>query len=170
MENTVLTESYEWQALKNHYEEIKFTHLREIFNEDTDRGERLNLKAAGLYFDYSKNRITNETIKLLLDLAKSRGVKPALKAMFSGEHINETEDRSVLHTALRNRSGKPVLVDGTDVMPCINEVLDRMSQFSKSLRSGEWKGYTGKKICNVVNIGIGGGELGPAMASGGVEY
>jgi len=162
--NSVVTESAEWRALESHYEEMRDLHLRDIFEEDPGRGERLTLEAGGLYFDYSKNRITDKTVELVVALAEACGLKTAVDAMFSGKRINETENRPVLHTALRNRSNEPVYVDGVDVMPGINDVLARMSAFSSSVRSGKWIGYTGKRIRNVVNIGIGGSDLGPAMA------
>jgi glucose-6-phosphate isomerase len=162
--NCTVTELPEWIALEKHYEALKDTHLRDLFATDSGRGERLTLEAEGLFLDYSKNRIKDETMNLLLALAEARGLKASIADMFSGSKINETEDRAVLHTALRNRSNTPVMVDGEDVMPGVNRVLDKMAAFSERVRSGEWKGFTGKRIRNVVNIGIGGSDLGPAMA------
>jgi len=154
----------EWKALENHYGEMKDVHLRDLFAEDSGRGERMTLEAAGLFLDYSKNRISDETLKKLVDLAEVRGLRDSIGQMFAGGKINETEGRAVLHTALRNRSNTPVMVDGEDVMPAVNAVLDKMGVFCEKIRSGEWKGFTGKRIKNVVNIGIGGSDLGPAMA------
>jgi glucose-6-phosphate isomerase len=138
--------------------------MRDLFAEDAQRGERLTLDAEGLFLDYSKNRITDETLRLLLELAEEQGVAERRDAMFAGEHINVTEDRAVLHVALRAPKGTSIEVDGEDVVPKVHEVLDRMSDFSERVRSGEWKGHTGKRIRNVVNIGIGGSDLGPVMA------
>jgi len=154
----------EWKALEAHYNEMKDLHLRDLFAQDAGRGERMTLEAAGIFLDYSKNRVTDETMQKLLALAEVRGMKAEIGRMFAGEKINETENRAVLHTALRNRSNTPVIVDGEDVMPKVNAVLDKMAAFSDKVRSGEWKGYTGKRIRNVINIGIGGSDLGPAMA------
>jgi glucose-6-phosphate isomerase len=159
-----LTAMAEWKALVKHYREIEPAHLRTLFNNDSDRGSRMSLEAAGLYLDYSKNRITAESLTKLLALADARGLRQAIDDMFSGKAINETENRAVLHVALRNRSCTPIYVDGRDVMPGVNSVLDRMAKFANSVRSGEWLGHTGRRIRNVVNIGIGGSDLGPAMA------
>jgi glucose-6-phosphate isomerase len=159
-----LRETSAWLALEAHAEEIRGTHLRDLFAEDSKRGERLTLDAEGLFLDYSKNRITNETLRLLLELAEERGVAARRDAMFAGEHINVTEDRAVLHVALRAPKGTSIEVDGENVVPKVHEVLDRMSDFSERMRSAEWKGHTGKRIRNVVNIGIGGSDLGPVMA------
>src|SRR5262249_46410150 len=145
-------------------EEIKDVHLRELFADDPGRGERLTAEALGIYFDYSKNRITAETIKLLVALAEESGLRDRIDAMFRGDKINVTENRAVLHVALRAPKGEQILVDGTDVVPHVHEVLDRMSAFADRVRSGVWKGYTGKQIRNVINIGIGGSDLGPVMA------
>jgi glucose-6-phosphate isomerase len=161
---TPLTQLSAWKALSAHYEKIRGQHLRDIFKSDPDRGTRLVAEAEGIYLDYSKHRITDETIKLLLQLAEESGVKARLDAMFSGEKINITEKRAVLHVALRAPKGEKILVDGEDVVPAVHEVLDRMSAFSDRVRSGEWKGHTGKPIKNVINIGIGGSDLGPVMA------
>jgi glucose-6-phosphate isomerase len=153
-----------WQDLSRHYEEIKGVHLRELFAADAGRGERLVADAAGLHLDYSKNRITDETIRLLVALAKQCGLRERCEAMFRGERINVSENRSVLHVALRMPRGRSLIVDGTDVVAQVHEVLDRMAAFSERVRSGEWKGHTGKPITAVVNIGIGGSDLGPVMA------
>jgi glucose-6-phosphate isomerase len=154
----------EWRALTAHAAELAPVHLRALFAKDEARGERMNLEAAGLFLDYSKNRITDSTLRLLVSLAEARGLPKAIARMFAGQKINETEGRAVLHTALRNRANTPVMVDGEDVMPAVNDVLARMGRFAEAVRSGEWKGYTGKRIRHVVNIGIGGSDLGPAMA------
>src|SRR6201996_1220535 len=161
---TPLTQLSAWKALSAHYEKIRNQHLRDLFKSDPDRGTRLTAEAEGIYLDYSKHRITDDTIKLLLQLAEESGVKARLDAMFSGEKINITEKRAVLHVALRAPKGEKILVNGEDVVPAVHEVLDRMSAFSDRVRSGEWKGHTGKKIRNVINIGIGGSDLGPVMA------
>lgn len=159
-----LTQSVAWRALSKHRENFGRTHLRQLFEQETDRAECFSLPAADWWLDYSKNLITQETLDLLLDLAHDRGVGRLRDDMFAGKHINTTEDRAVLHTALRNRSGKPLMVDGHDVMPDIRDVLERMAKFADLIRSGEWKGATGKPIKNVINIGIGGSDLGPVMA------
>src|SRR5277367_4582623 len=161
---TPLTQLSAWKALTAHYEKIHGTHLRDLFASDPDRGTRLTAEAEGIYLDYSKHRITDETIKLLLQLAEESGVKARLDAMFSGEKINITEKRAVLHVALRAPKGEKIIVDGEDVVPAVHEVLDHMAAFSERIRSGEWKGHTGKPIKNVINIGIGGSDLGPVMA------
>ncbi len=153
-----------WKALEKHYEEVRRTHLRELFAADATRGERLVAEGAGLYLDYSKNRITEETVDLLGALAEQSGLPDRIEAMFSGERINVSENRSVLHVALRMPRSASLMVDGVDVVKQVHEVLDRMSAFSERIRSGEWKGHTGKRIRNVVNIGIGGSDLGPVMA------
>ena len=153
-----------WQALESHHQEISKRHLRELFAEDPQRGERMALEAVGLYFDYSKNRITDETLKLLFRLAEESGLPSRIDAMFSGEKINRTENRAVLHTALRAPRDASIVVDGENVVPKIHAVLDKMAHFSDRVRNGEWTGYTGKRIRNVVNIGIGGSDLGPVMA------
>jgi len=161
---TPLTARPAWKALENHYEKVRDLHLRALFKDDPKRGERLTAEAAGLYLDYSKNRVTDETLDLLLRLAKESGLRARIDAMFSGEKINVTEKRAVLHTALRAPRGTSIMVDGVDVVPQVHEVLDKMSAFSERIRSAAWKGHTGKPIRNVVNIGIGGSDLGPVMA------
>jgi glucose-6-phosphate isomerase len=161
---TPLTERKAWQELKRHHAEIAGQHLRELFAADPGRGERLTEQAAGLYLDYSKNRVTDETMRLLVELAAESGVAERRDAMFRGEHINVSEDRAVLHVALRMPRTAKLVVDGTDVVAQVHEVLDRMADFANRVRSGEWKGYTGKPIKNVINIGIGGSDLGPVMA------
>jgi glucose-6-phosphate isomerase len=161
---TPLPERKAWQALKRHHAEIAGRNLRELFAADPGRGERLRVEAAGLYLDYSKNRVTDETMALLVDLAAESGVPERRDAMFRGEHINVSEDRAVLHVALRMPRTETLVVDGVDVVRQVHEVLDRMAAFSNRVRSGEWKGYTGKPIKNVINVGIGGSDLGPVMA------
>jgi glucose-6-phosphate isomerase len=156
--------SESWSALEAHYEDVSKLHLRELFAADPKRGERMTAEAVGLYLDYSKNRITDETLKLLLRVAESVGLRSRIDAMFRGEKINITENRAVLHTALRAPRDASIVVDGENVVPRVHAVLDRMADFSDHLRSGEWKGHTGKRIRNVVNIGIGGSDLGPVMA------
>lgn len=160
-----LTSSTAWTALKKHHNETKNMLLRDSFNADNNRHTKFSLHFNDILFDYSKNRITDQTLPLLIDLAKYAGLDEKIKAMFSGAEINKTEHRSVLHTALRNRSNQPVYVDGQDVMPQINSVLAQMRTFSTCVRSGEWRGYTGKAITDIVNIGIGGSDLGPKMVS-----
>jgi glucose-6-phosphate isomerase len=159
-----LTRRRAWRALAAHQKKIKALHLRQLFAADPKRGERMTAEAAGLFLDYSKNRITNETVKLLLKLADETGLRSRLKAMFSGEKINVTEKRAVLHVALRAPKGARILVEGKNVVPDVHAVLEKMEGFSKRVRSGAWKGHTGKPIKNVVNIGIGGSDLGPVMA------
>jgi glucose-6-phosphate isomerase len=154
----------EWKVLKKHADAIKATHLRDLFRDDPDRGKRFALESCGLYLDYSKNRITSETLNLLLDLARACRVQDAARDMFTGKTINETEKRAVLHIALRNRSNTPILVNRKDVMPDVNAVLEKMAGFATKVRAGQWLGYTGKPIRNIVNIGIGGSDLGPVMA------
>lgn len=153
-----------WKALQQHSKKIEPLHLRDLFAKDPKRGQRFALEAAGLYFDYSKHRITDETIKLLLALANERGVKERRDAMFRGEKINVTEDRAVLHIALRAPKVQKIIVDGEDVVPQVHAVLDKMSKFAERIRSGAWKGHTGKRIRAIINIGIGGSDLGPVMA------
>jgi glucose-6-phosphate isomerase len=159
-----------WQALQRHHAEIGTRHLRDLFDADPDRGSRLTADAAGLYLDYSKNRITDETIGLLIELAEESGVPQRRDAMFRGEHINVSEDRAVLHVALRMPEDASLIVDGTDVVREVHDVLDRMSDFAGKVRSGEWTGYTGKRIRNVINVGIGGSDLGPVMAYEALRY
>jgi glucose-6-phosphate isomerase len=153
-----------WKALGKHYEEIRDLHLRDLFANDTTRGERLAADGAGLYLDYSKNRVTDETVGLLLQLAEESGLRERTEAMFRGDRINVSENRSVLHVALRMPRGESLIVEGVDVVEEVNAVLDRMAAFADRIRSGEWKGHTGKPIRNIVNIGIGGSDLGPVMA------
>jgi len=159
-----LTRGKAWKALVIHYKKLQKLHLRKLFANDPKRGERLTAEAAGLFLDYSKNRVTDETLKLLLQLATESGLRERIDAMFSGEKINLTENRAVLHVALRAPKGASIFVDGKDVVPDVHAVLDKMEGFSKRVRSGAWKGHTGKRIKNVVNIGIGGSDLGPVMA------
>ncbi len=164
MTSTPLRSRPAWQALERHYAEVRGLHLREMFAGDPGRGERLVAEGAGLYLDYSKNRITDETVALLVGLAEECGLRERTEAMFRGERINVTENRSVLHVALRMPKGESLLVDGVDVVAEVHGVLDRMSAFADRVRSGDWMGHTGKPIRNVVNIGIGGSDLGPVMA------
>src|SRR5918996_1197391 len=153
-----------WSALERHHRAIEARHLRDLFAEDPGRGERFVVEGAGVFLDYSKNRITDETLSLLIDLAEESGLRERTEAMFRGEKINVTEDRAVLHTALRATKGTRIEVDGQDVVPEVHAVLDRMSAFADRVRGGEWTGHTGRPIRNVVNIGIGGSDLGPVMA------
>jgi glucose-6-phosphate isomerase len=153
-----------WAALRAHHAAIRDVHLRTLFADDPGRGERLTAEAAGLYLDYSKNRLTDETLRLLLALAEESGVRARTEAMFRGERINTTENRPVLHVALRAPRSARIVVDGTDVVPEVHAVLDRMADFARRVRDGSWTGHTGRRIRNVVNIGIGGSDLGPAMA------
>jgi glucose-6-phosphate isomerase len=159
-----ITQRPAWQALAAHYQEIKDVHLRTLFAQDAARGERFALQAAGLYLDYSKQRISAETLRLLLDLAAESDLRRKIDAMFRGERINLTENRAALHVALRAPRGEQILFDRKNVVPEVHAVLDKMAAFSNRLRSGKWKGYTGRRIRNVVNIGIGGSDLGPVMA------
>jgi glucose-6-phosphate isomerase len=159
-----LTRRPEWTALQEHYRKIKDVHLRQLFAEDPTRGERLTAEAVGLYFDYSKHRIADETIRLLLQLAEACGLRDRIDAMFRGVTINRTEGRAVLHVALRAPKGQSIVVDGEDVVPQVHEVLERMADFATQVRSGAWTGHTGKRIRHVINIGIGGSDLGPVMA------
>jgi len=152
-----------WQKLADHLEQIKSAHMRDLFAEDRGRFDRFSLKFNDILVDFSKNRITGETLRLLLGLAEECGVAEAAEKMFTGERINETENRPVLHVALRNTAGTPILVDGRDVMPEVNAVLDRMQDFSERLISGQWRGHSGRRITDIVNIGIGGSDLGPVM-------
>jgi glucose-6-phosphate isomerase len=159
-----LTERPAWKELEKHYEQIKGTHLRKLFADDAKRGERMAVAAEGLYLDYSKNRVTDDTIRLLVKLAEESGLRGRIEAMFRGEKINITENRAVLHVALRAPRNATIMVDGKNVVPEVHEVLDRMSDFANRVRSGAWKGFTGKRIKNIVNVGIGGSDLGPVMA------
>jgi glucose-6-phosphate isomerase len=164
------TELAAWQALEAHYSKIRELHLRKLFADDPKRGERMRTEAVGIYFDYSKNRITDETLRLLVRLAEESSLKARIDAMFRGEKINVTEKRAVLHVALRVPEGESIIVDGEDVVPQIHAVLEKMADFSTRVRNGEWKGYTGKPIRNVINIGIGGSDLGPVMAYEALRY
>jgi len=161
---TVLTHRPEWRALEMHYQAIRDVHLRRLFADDPGRGERLTAEAAGLFFDYAKNRITDETLRLLIALAEACDLRARIDAMFRGERINATENRAVLHVALRAPRGAVILVDGANVVSEVHEVLDRMAAFAEQVRSGRWTGFTGKPIRTIVNIGIGGSDLGPVMA------
>jgi glucose-6-phosphate isomerase len=169
-ETTLLTKSPAWRALCMHYEKVKDIHLRQLFAEDANRGARFTAEGAGLYLDFSKNRITDETVRLLVQLARERGVEERRDAMFRGEKINVTEKRAVLHVALRAPKGASIVVDGENVVPQVHAVLDRIADFSNRIRGGEWKGQTGKAIRNVINIGIGGSDLGPVMAYEALRY
>jgi glucose-6-phosphate isomerase len=159
-----LAERKAWKALEAHHKNVRDLHLRKLFADDPRRGERMTAEAVGLYLDYSKNRVTDETLKLLLQLAEESGLRERIDAMFRGEKINITENRAVLHVALRSPKGASIVVDGENVVPAVHAVLDKMADFSNRIRSGAWKGHTGKRIRNVINIGIGGSDLGPVMA------
>ena len=159
-----ITQTLEWAALEAHYEQVRRLHLRDLFRQDPGRGSALAVEAGGLYLDYSKNRLTGETIKLLVKLAERAGLRQRIEAMFTGQKINATEGRAVLHVALRAPEGERIVVDGVDVVPEVHRVRRKMAIFADRVRSGEWKGYTGKPIRNVINIGIGGSDLGPHMA------
>jgi glucose-6-phosphate isomerase len=159
-----LTGSPAWKNLEAHFQKVRELHLRGLFAADRERGKRMTAEGAGIYLDYSKNRITDETIPLLLQLAEESGVRQRMEAMFRGDKINSTENRAVLHVALRAPRGTSIVVDGHNVVPDVHDVLDKMAAFSNRIRSGNWKGHTGKRIRNVVNIGIGGSDLGPVMA------
>src|SRR6516164_8159393 len=164
MSTIPLTQRREWQALTQHYEKIKDVHLRQLFASDAKRGERFAVEDVGLYLDFSKNRINDETVQLLLALAEACELRQRIDAMFRGEKINLTENRAVLHVALRAPRDQSIILDGEDVVPKVHEVLDRMAAFADRVRSGAWKGQSGKPVRNVVNIGIGGSDLGPVMA------
>src|SRR5947209_5927747 len=164
MSVTPLRQRPAWQALEAHCRQVQGLHLRQLFADDPKRGERLTCEAIGLYLDYSKNRVTDETLKLLLQLAQQSDLRGRIEAMFRGDKINVTENRAVLHTALRAPRDASIEVDGENVVPKVYEVLDRMSDFAERVRSGQWKGHTGKAIRYVVNIGIGGTDLVPVMA------
>jgi glucose-6-phosphate isomerase len=159
-----LTERPAWKDLEVHFEKVRELDLRQLFADDAERGKRMTAEGAGLYLDYSKNRITDETIKLLLQLAEQSGLRPRIDAMFRGDKINSTENRAVLHVALRAPRGTSIVVDGHNVVPDVHDVLEKMANFSDRVRTGAWKGHTGKRIRNIVNIGIGGSDLGPVMA------
>src|SRR5579859_7388511 len=167
---TPLTQRSSWKALEEHYQNIRDLHLRTLFAGDPNRGERFALEAAGIYLDYSKNRVTAETMQLLLKLAESSGLRERIDAMFRGEKINVTEKRAVLHIALRAPRDQSILVDGENVVPEVHAVLDKMADFSNRVRSGAWTGYTGKRMRNIINIGIGGSDLGPSMAYEALKY
>src|SRR6516165_3321364 len=162
--NQPVTKRKAWNALAAHFMKVKELHLRDLFAEDPKRGKELSLEAAGLYLDFSKNRVTRETLKLLFDLATESGLKERIDSMFRGDKINITEKRAVLHTALRAPKEATFLVDGKNVVPEIHAVLDKMAEFSNRIRSGAWTGHTGKRMRNLINIGIGGSDLGPVMA------
>jgi glucose-6-phosphate isomerase len=159
-----LSERQAWKALTAHHKKVRDLHLRKLFADDPTRGERMTLEAAGLYLDYSKNRITDETLKLLVQVATEFGLRARIEAMFQGQKINLTEGRAVLHVALRAPKGASIVVDGENVVPQVHAVLDKMADFSNRVRSGSWKGHTGRRIRNIINIGIGGSDLGPVMA------
>lgn len=164
MSNTSLIQSPAWKALQAHFSAVSSMHLRELFGNDPERGKRLTAEAVGIFLDYSKNRVTDETLQLLLALAEERGLRARIEAMFRGDRINITENRSVLHTALRAPRGGEIMADGENVVPGVHDVLDKMAAFADRVRSGAWTGHTGKKIRNIINIGIGGSDLGPVMA------
>ena len=164
MSTTSLTQSPAWKALQDHHREISGMHLRDLFAADPKRGVEFTAAADGLFLDYSKNRVTAETMRLLFALAEERGLRGRIDAMFRGDRINITEGRAVLHVALRAPKGASIMVDGKDVVPEVHEVLDKMAAFADRVRSGAWLGHTGEKIRNVINIGIGGSDLGPVMA------
>ena len=167
---TPLTLRPSWHKLEEHYQKTRDLHLRTLFAQDSRRGERFALEAVGIYLDYSKNRITDETIRLLLELAASSGLRERIDAMFKGEKINVTENRAVLHVALRAPRDQSIFVDGENVVPEVHAVLDKMANFSNRVRSGAWTGYTGKRMRNIINIGIGGSDLGPSMAYDALQY
>src|SRR6266516_2087434 len=167
---TPLTQRPTWTALEEHYQKMRNVHLRTLFASDPGRGERFALEAAGIYLDYSKNRINDETIRLLLDLAESSGLRERIDAMFRGDKINVTEQRAVLHVALRAPKEQVIIVDGENVVLGVHAVLDKMADFSNRVRSGAWTGYTGKRMRNIINIGIGGSDLGPSMAYDALKY
>jgi len=164
MKNPTPTKTSAWTALQSHYETISTLHLRQLFDDDPKRGERMTAEAAGIYLDYSKNRITDKTLDLLFQLAEERGLQSRIAAMFRGDKINITENRAVLHVALRAPKNTSIIVDGKNVVPDVHSVLDKMSDFSNRVRTGIWSGFTGRRIRNVINIGIGGSDLGPVMA------
>ena len=163
-ERVKTTEFASWKNLEAHYTNMQDTTIAELFGANSKRGTDFTIDAAGLFLDYSKNIITDETLDLFVKFAEEANLKQAIDDMFNGKIINKTEDRAVLHTALRNRDNREVLVDGKDVMPDVNAVLDSLADFSERVRNGEWKGFTGKNIDTIVNIGIGGSDLGPVMA------
>jgi glucose-6-phosphate isomerase len=165
-----LTKRKAWKNLQTHYEQVRSLHLRNLFAEDPKRGERMTAEALGIFLDYSKNRVTDETVKLLIQLAEESGLRSHIDAMFRGDKINFTEKRAVLHVALRAPTGVSIVVDGENVVPEVHAVLDKMAAFSNRVRSGEWKGHTSKRIRNVINVGIGGSDLGPVMAYEALKY
>src|ERR1700676_3010872 len=167
---TPLTQRPAWRALEEHYQSARNLHLRALFAQDPRRGERFAAEALGIYLDYSKNRVTGETLRLLLDLAQSSGLRERIDAMFRGDKINTTEQRAVLHVALRAPRDASIIVDGENVVPQVHTVLDKMANFSERVRSGAWKGSSGKRIRHIVNIGIGGSDLGPNMAYDALKY
>ncbi len=167
---TPLTHRPSWQKLEEHYHTARHLHLRTLFAEDPHRGERFALEVIGIYLDYSKNRVNDETMRLLLELAESSGLRERIDAMFKGEKINVTERRAVLHVALRAPRDQSIIVDGQNVVPEVHAVLDKMADFSNRIRGGAWTGYTGKRIHNIINIGIGGSDLGPSMAYDALRY
>src|SRR5258708_5422597 len=162
--HTPLTDLPAWKALQAHLPEIRKLHLRTLFADDPKRGEQMTAEGAAVYLDYSKHLMTGETLKLPLDLARESGLRARIEAMFRGEKINTTENRAVLHVALRAPKGGSIMVDGENVVPKVHAVLDKMARFSDRIRGGEWKGHTGRRIRNIINIGIGGSDLGPVMA------
>ena len=159
------TQTKSWQQLSEHFEKIKDVHMKDLFADDPQRFNRFSIRFRDILLDYSKNRITEETLQLLIELADEIGLNDAIPQMFDGAKINETENRAVLHIALRNMENSPIEVDGSDVMPEVNAVLDRMKDFSNKVIAGEWKGYSGQRISDIVNIGIGGSDLGPVMVT-----
>ena len=163
-DNQTLTNCPAWKSLEAHHEQTRDIHLRQLFADDPDRGQRLTAESLGIYLDYSKNRINDETLQLLVKLAEEIGLRDKIDAMFRGDAINVTEQRAVLHVALRAQKGQSIVVDGQDVVPDVHAVLDKMDRFCQRVRSGQWKGHTGNRIRNIVNIGIGGSDLGPSMA------
>jgi glucose-6-phosphate isomerase len=165
-----LSERPAWNALQAHHQQIQGRHLKQLFADDPARGERFTVETGGIFLDYSKNRITDETLKLLIQLAEESGLRERIDAMFRGEKINITENRAVLHVALRAPKGESIFVDGEDVVPAVHVVLDKMAAFADRVRSGAWKGHTGKRIRNVINVGIGGSDLGPVMAYEALKY
>ncbi len=158
-----LTQLSAWKSLTAHYQEISDIHMRDLFQQDPERFSKFSLRFKDILLDYSKNRVNQETMRLLFELARKVDLKAAIEHMFAGEKVNNTEDRAVLHVALRNRSNRPILADGADVMPEVNDMLARMREFTEKVRNGQWTGYTGKQITDIVNIGIGGSDLGPVM-------
>jgi glucose-6-phosphate isomerase len=164
MNSVPLNERREWRALAEHCQKIRHLHLRDLFATDPKRGERLTAEAVGLYLDYSKHRITDDTLDLLVQLAESSGLRDRIDAMFRGDKINRTEDRAVLHVALRAPRNYSIVVDGENVVPQVHEVQDRMADVADRVRNGRWKGHTGQRIHHVINIGIGASDLGPVMA------